>query len=114
MRLKKYCSILVTTLLITSSSLSAFADSKTDDIANLSLENNLSTSNVEAKTVTAFINANGVRMRKGPGTSYAVIATLNKGTMVHKTGVIRHANGYFWQSITYNGKDGWVVLDYVS
>ncbi|WP_434797746.1 SH3 domain-containing protein [Terrisporobacter vanillatitrophus] len=53
-------------------------------------------------------------MRKGPGTSYAVIATLNKGTMVHKTGVIRHANGYFWQSITYNGKDGWVVLDYVS
>ena len=114
MKLKKNCSMIVTTLLIASSSLSAFADSKTEDIADLSFQNNLSTSNVEAKTVTAFINANGVRMRKGPGTSYAVIATLNKGTMVHKTGVIRHANGYFWQSITYNGKEGWVVLDYLS
>ena len=64
MKLKKNCSMIVTTLLIASSSLSAFADSKTEDIADLSFQNNLSTSNVEAKTVTAFINANGVKCKE--------------------------------------------------
>jgi N-acetylmuramoyl-L-alanine amidase len=54
------------------------------------------------------VNANGLRVRTGPGTSYKVIDTLNKGV----TAEIRDSNED-WINIDYSGKSGWVSAEFV-
>ncbi|GAB2903272.1 SH3 domain-containing protein [Neomicrococcus lactis] len=49
-----------------------------------------------------------VNMRTGAGTTYAVLATVPSGTNVS---VIGSANG--WYKVTYNGKTGWMIDDYL-
>ena len=62
------------------------------------------------KTSTMYVTPDvGLNMRKGAGTSYALIKTLPKGTQVtvHST-----SNG--WSKITENGVQGYVSSQYLS
>ena len=54
------------------------------------------------------VNTNGLNMRSGPGTSYRVFTTINKGT---KLDVISESNG--WSKINYNGRVGYVYSIYL-
>ena len=55
------------------------------------------------------ITANGVRMRSGPGTSYATIGYYNRGTQMNITG--KSGN---WYAVSYNGLKGYVSADYMT
>ncbi len=50
-----------------------------------------------------------LRLRSGPGTSYSVLANVPFGAVVTIT-----ATSGNWGKTTYNGKTGWVSLDYIS
>ncbi|MEX6585130.1 C40 family peptidase [Paraclostridium bifermentans] len=69
-----------------------------------------STGNEEDNTVKGNkqVTGNSVNFRQGPGTSYSVIKTLNKGTQV---GVISESNG--WSKISYNGTVGYISSQYL-
>ncbi len=54
------------------------------------------------------VTGNSVNFRQGPGTSYSVIKTLNKGTQV---GVISESNG--WSKISCNGTVGYISSQYL-
>lgn len=69
---------------------------------------NASAASVKMK-VTAS-NSDKLNMRKGAGTKYAIIRTLNKNTIVTRTKV--SASGK-WSKITYAGKTGWVSTSYL-
>ncbi|MBP3301477.1 MAG: SH3 domain-containing protein [Clostridia bacterium] len=49
----------------------------------------------------------GLRLREGPGTSYAQLALLPDGTVVSVTEVSGD-----WGKVTYSGKTGWISLTY--
>ncbi|MCQ4697799.1 SH3 domain-containing protein [Paeniclostridium sordellii] len=51
---------------------------------------------------------NRVNFRKGPGTNYSVITSLNKGT---KVGYISESNG--WAKVNYNGTIGYMSANYI-
>ena len=55
-----------------------------------------------------IITGNFVRFRKGPGTTYSIINTYNRGTALTITGT---ADG--WTAVTIDGTDGYVFSDYV-
>ncbi len=50
-----------------------------------------------------------LRLRSGPGTSYSTLTYIPYGTIITITAV---SGG--WGKTTYNGKTGWVSLDYVA
>lgn len=68
-------------------------------------ESNEDTSVKSEKQVTG----NRVNFRKGPGTSYSIITSLNKGT---KVGYISENNG--WAKISYNGNIGYMSTNYLA
>lgn len=68
-----------------------------------------SDSSVSGKFGIGTITGSDVRMRKGAGTSYAIVGTYNKGTKMTVTG----AKGS-WYAVKYNGKTGYVRYDYMS
>ncbi|WP_195345959.1 SH3 domain-containing protein [Paraclostridium sordellii] len=55
------------------------------------------------------VTGNRVNFRKGPGTNYSVITSLNKGT---KVGYISESNG--WAKISYNGNIGYMSTNYLA
>ncbi|CEN88477.1 cell wall hydrolase; phosphatase-associated protein [[Clostridium] sordellii] len=55
------------------------------------------------------VTGNRVNFRKGPGTSYSIITSLNKGT---KVGYISESNG--WAKISYNGNIGYMSTNYLA
>ena len=57
---------------------------------------------------TGIITGNSVRFRKGPGTTYSILNTYNRGTTLSITGT---ADG--WTAVTIDGMDGYVFSDYV-
>ena len=62
------------------------------------------------KPYTGTVNADpSLRLRAGAGTSYGVLANIPLGTELTITAV----NGN-WGKTTYDGKTGWVSLDYIS
>lgn len=50
----------------------------------------------------------GLRVRQGPGTNYAILATVTDGSVFPITG---KTNG--WYQISYNGRTGYVSADYL-
>lgn len=64
-------------------------------------------SEIEAKTL--YLTAN-VNLRKGAGTSYKIICTLNKNTEVKA--VAQVSNG--WYKVEVDGKTGYITDDYVT
>ncbi len=59
---------------------------------------------------TATVNTSSLRLRNGPGTSYAVLTTMSQGESV--TIVSGPSNG--WYQVTYKGTTGWASGDYLS
>ena len=57
---------------------------------------------------SGIITGNFVRFRKGPGTTYSIINTYNRGTALTITGA---ADG--WTAVTIDGTEGYVFSDYV-
>lgn len=64
---------------------------------------------VEIKTKTFYLTTN-VNLRKGAGTSFAKICTLNKNTEVKA--VAQVSNG--WYKVEANGKTGYIIDDYLT
>ena len=58
---------------------------------------------------SGFINADSVRFRTGPSTSYSIIDTYNRGTSVTVTG--RSGD---WTACTINGSSGFVFSQYIT
>ena len=56
-----------------------------------------------------LVTGNRVNFRKGPGTNYSIITSLNKGT---KVGYISESNG--WAKISYNGNIGYMSTSYLA
>ncbi len=55
------------------------------------------------------ITGNSVRMRSGASTSSNILGENNKGTQMDVTGVSGN-----WYAVSYNGKTGYVSMDYMS
>ncbi len=64
----------------------------------------------EDEVVIMYVTGNGVNVRKGPGTSYDVIAQLNKNDEVIIDG--EAVDG--WQKIIYNGSEAYISAKYLS
>jgi uncharacterized protein YgiM (DUF1202 family) len=67
----------------------------------------------EARTV----NANGVRLRSGAGTSFSVLATLASGTALTVVSTVTQAaNGYTWINVKVNssGVTGWIAAEFTN
>lgn len=62
-----------------------------------------------ASADTAWVAANALNLRSGPGTEYARVATLSACTRVD---VVGYANG--WAMVRRGGKDYWVAGNYLS
>ena len=60
-------------------------------------------------TQTGTVTGSGVRMRTGPGTSYSIITTLDKGTVVT---VLGEESG--WYRISYGGYTGYMINTYIA
>ena len=64
-----------------------------------------------------FVKANGVRLRRTPGTSGEVVGLLyeNKGDWVRISGVIEWKDGYWWQEVVESsiGLQGWIATNYI-
>lgn len=57
-----------------------------------------------------IVNSNSsLRIRSGPSTNYSTIGSLKRGELVNVNSVTAN-----WGSINYNGKQGWICLDYAS
>ena len=57
-----------------------------------------------------YITTNRLNMRKGPGTSYAKVGTLNQGQKVIP---IEKSSDGKWVKIKYNSQEVWVSFDYL-
>ena len=66
-------------------------------------------SNPDVEQVPGYINANYVRFRKGPGSSYPIIETYNAGVAVGVTGVYMD-----WTACLIDGAFGFIYSDYIT
>ena len=66
-------------------------------------------SNPDVEQTPAYINANYVRFRKGPGSSYPIIETYNAGKAIGVTGVYMD-----WTACLIDGEFGFIYSDYVT
>lgn len=57
------------------------------------------------------VPSSSLNMRSGAGTSYEYIASVPDGVTLTVT-QIKENGGYTWGCTSYNGKTGWVALDY--
>ena len=58
---------------------------------------------------TGTVTGNGVRIRSGPGTSYSILTTRDKGAQLEVTGV---SGG--WYKVAVNGSDAYISSTYLS
>ncbi|MEE1002247.1 MAG: SH3 domain-containing protein [Acutalibacteraceae bacterium] len=58
-----------------------------------------------------YVVSTSLNIRKGPGTSYSYVASLNKGDAITVTEK-RYVGEKIWGKITYNKTNGWVMLNY--
>jgi len=67
-------------------------------------------------TDSLIVNTAGARLRSGPGTGYAVVASLAKGTEVRYLADGGTANGYRWYKVMVlsSGKQGYVAASLLS
>lgn len=60
------------------------------------------------------VNASGVRVRSGAGTSNNIVGTLYTGTVVTIMGEAKDGSGATWYKIKYSGGEGYMHSDYVT
>ena len=67
-------------------------------------------------TDSAIVNANGLRLRSGPGLDFRVLASLDQGTLVRYLADGGWAGGYRWNKILVEstGREGFVAAVYLS
>jgi len=67
-------------------------------------------------TDSLIVNTAGARLRSGPGTGYAILASLAKGTEVRYLADGGTANGYRWSKVKVlsTGKEGYVAASLLS
>lgn len=67
-------------------------------------------------TDSRIVNTSGARLRSGPGTGYAVVASLAKGTEVRYLAYGGSANGYEWHKVLVlaTGKQGFIAATLLS
>ena len=65
--------------------------------------------NPDVEQTPGYINANYVRFRKGPASSYPIIETYNAGTVVGVTGVYMD-----WTACLIDGEFGFIYSDYIT
>lgn len=53
----------------------------------------------------------GVKLRSGPGTNYSQVGYIPYNKQITVTATEK-AGGYLWGKTSYDGKEGWCVLDY--
>ena len=58
---------------------------------------------------TGYVNADGLRIRSGPGTDYAPVGTLEFGEGVTILDEVEDGNGVLWGKIS----SGWISMEYV-
>lgn len=58
---------------------------------------------------TGYVDADGLRIRSGPGTDYATVGTLEFGEGVTILDEVEDGNGVVWGKIS----SGWISMDYV-
>lgn len=63
-----------------------------------------------------IVNAEGSRLRSGPGTGYTILASLSKGTEVRYLAYGGSANGYEWHNVKVvsTGKEGFMASSLLS
>lgn len=76
--------------------------------------------NIKQFTVTTVSNLKGtvkasdcLNVRKGPGTGYSKLGSMNKGKTFTITGKTKASDGGIWYRLTYNGMNGYVLSTYV-
>lgn len=70
------------------------------------------TSPVSYKAGVYKVNVDDVlNIRSGMGTSYSIVGSISNGTKITVTQVKSDGSRY-WGYTTYNGKSGWVAMDY--
>ena len=65
-----------------------------------------------AVPVSAQVQTEALNVRKGPGTNYAILATLKKGDNVSVIG--QNADGSWYQIYLADGREGWVSSNLVA
>ena len=67
-------------------------------------------------TDTLIVNTSGTRLRSGPGTGYAILASLGKGTEVRYLADGGYATGYRWYKVQVlaTGKQGYIAASFLS
>lgn len=81
---------------------------KTGWVASWLIKENQSNSKPTVSSSTVVSTVDGLRFRSGPGTSFQVIGSLNKGT---EAGFIEANNN--WTKISLNGHIGWVSSQFM-
>ncbi|MBR0381227.1 MAG: SH3 domain-containing protein [Eubacterium sp.] len=70
------------------------------------------TAHAATKTVKTSADVN---LRKGPGTNYAVVTSVSKGTTLTYAGTTTaDSRGVNWFKVTYKGKTSWVSSRYAA
>ena len=72
-------------------------------------DNNKDTTSTDSDKKTGFVDADGLRIRSGPGTDYATVGTLEFGEDVTILDEVEDGNGVVWGKIS----SGWISMDYV-
>ena len=73
-------------------------------------DKDIDTSDKDSDGQTGYVTGDGVRIRKGPGTDYDVVGSLDYGDEVTVTDKVEDGNGVVWGKIA----GGWVSMDYVN
>ncbi|RFB17645.1 N-acetylmuramoyl-L-alanine amidase [Bacillus sp. HNG] len=82
---------------------------KTGWVASWLIKENQSTSSPTTSSSTVVSTVDGLRFRSGPGTSFQVIGSLNKGNEAK----FLEANEN-WSKISFNGHNGWVSSQFIT
>lgn len=85
-------------------------DGKTGYVSNLYIKINGDWNSSSSSTTTGTRKTtDNLNFRTGPGTSYSIISTIPKGTVID---YYSESNG--WAKVKYNGKDGYVNASYLT
>ena len=66
-----------------------------------------------AATKVTVTDSAGINMREGAGTSYNKIVAIPVNTVL-EVQETKSADGYTWGKVTYDGKTGWVALEFTN
>lgn len=84
--------------------------------ANVVTETEIAETAISPRTSTFEVTGTGVRLRKSPGTSAAIVRVLKKGEYVNGGRQFEDKNGYTWTWVQCqsDGATGWVAIDYLN